>query len=105
MGLALTFELDRNTESDMSHYNVYVCHSCTVTNGLLPTVASTKLMSLPQTALGIKPSFVMPPNEAGMVGVTAIDTSNNESGMSNALPFSTVIDIIAPGKPTNLIIK
>lgn len=88
-----TLEWDRNTETDMSHYNVYVCSPlpCTV------TVASTKSANIPQTTLGVVPSFALPTNTEGRAAVTATDTSGNESGLSVSLPF----DRRSPAIPIN----
>ena len=93
---ALTLQWDRNTEADMALYTVYGCATpgCTVT-----AVPALKIGSVPQPAVGVIPSFVLPAGIEGRVGVTASDLAGNESGMSVPIPFG---DTTAPSIPKNL---
>lgn len=92
---ALTAEWTRNTESDMREYNMYMCESvgCTV-------VKSSAMLKaiIPQTAVGVNPTWPMPTGKVGAISVTAVDTSGNESDLSNVVTFDT----ITPGAPTGL---
>lgn len=91
-----TLSWDRNSESDMSDYRIYACFSpgCTVTRD-----ATTLRGTVAQTAVGVRPSFVLPNGVSGNVAVTARDTVGNESGLSASVSF---FDQTAPGAPTGL---
>lgn len=94
---ALTLQWDRNTEADMAAYTVYGCTTgatCVVTKTL-----SQKLGALPQVAVGVVPSFVLPNGVEGRTAITASDLTSNESALSVSVPFG---DITAPAIPTNL---
>lgn len=92
---ALSLAWDRNAEADLDHDNVYVCAPapCTVTVG----GSSTRSANIPQTTIGVIPSFVLPANTEGNATVTATDTSGNESPMSSVRFF----DQRAPTVPAN----
>ncbi len=86
---------DRNTESDMSHYNAAYCQ----TKGCIVATDPATVISpnIPQVAAGVVPKFTLPNDVEGTVAVTATDTSGNKSGLSVAVPF----DAKAPGVPAN----
>lgn len=77
----------RNAEADTKEYNVYACQpaGCTVTKN----VAMKVTPAIPQTATGVRPKWLLPGNLEGSVGVTAVDNSGNESGLSVPVPFDT----------------
>ena len=82
----------RNTETDVDHYTGYYC----VPKGcVLDKATATKTPNIPQTAVGVAPTLTLPFVE-GTLGVTATDTSQNESPMSNTIPFDQ-----APPKAVN----
>lgn len=93
-----TLEWNRNSETDMNHYNVYTCPTvgCTVTKGSVNT-------STGQPVVGAKPSANVVLG-LGAAAVAAVDHTGNESGLSNQVRLSAP-DAVAPGTPTNLIIK
>lgn len=90
---AKTLLWDRNTESDMKEYRVYLCLTagCTAIKGPTPTATVT------QPAAGVIPSWILPVNSIGAAVVTAVDVDGNESGASNMVPFETM----APAAPSN----
>lgn len=95
MAFGAGIEWDRNTEPDMSKYNVKGCDtgaSCTIDE-------TVNLGSVPQTIVGVKPSFTLPAGKEGKRAVTAVDTAGNESGLSNIINF----DAASPANPTGLI--
>lgn len=95
---ALTAEWDRNSETDMKEYGMYLCDGATCT----PVKhSSMKIATIPQPALGVIPSWKMPDGKIGAIAVTAIDQSGNESPLSNVVRFDTA----TPGAPTGLILK
>lgn len=85
---------DRNPEPDMDHYNVYSCP----TQGCAPDPTSSPKASIGQTPSGTKPEWPLPPNEQGMVAVSAVDNSGNESALSTPVFF----DRLAPSVPQNV---
>ena len=90
---AATLKWDRNTEPDMKEYNIYGCDT-----GITCVIGPVKIGTVPQSAVGIVPSFPIPTGKDGRRAVTSVDTSGNESAMSVPLvPF----DGTAPGVPTN----
>lgn len=97
-GFALTLEWDRNTESDMDHYEVFACStSATCVPG---TAIVDKLTAdVPQSAIGLSPSVVIPQGRQGRVGVIAVDTVGNRSPLSNIVSFT---DATPPGAPANV---
>ena len=92
-------EWDRNTESDMSHYRIYLCQTlgCTVQQN------STMLQStsVAQPPVGSKPFYLLPATKEGSVAISAVDVSGNESGISVSVPF----DLKAPLIPVNPVVK
>ena len=93
-----SLQWDLNTEADMDHYNVYACLSpgCTV----LQSPAMKQPNPVVQPAAGIVPSTPLPVGE-GVMAVSAVDHSGNESGLSVSIPF----DAKAPTAPVNLRIQ
>ena len=91
---ALTLQWDRNTESDMKEYEVYSCSPapCTVTQ-----TTATRIGVVQQTAVGVVPTFVVPPGTEGRTAVSASDLTGNESGLSVSIPF----DSKSPLTPAN----
>ena len=89
-------EWDRNAEADMKEYGVYFCTpnpTCTVVQN-----AASLLFTVPQTAIGIKPTATIPANTTGKFAVSAKDLTGNESTLSASVPF----DPTAPQVPANL---
>ena len=88
---------DRNTEVDMLQYRVYACtvKGCTAAKGVTPTA------TVPQVIVGVVPKWPLPANTEGAAVVTAVDTSNNESGASVSVPFDTK----APAIPANPVVQ
>lgn len=92
---AATLSWDRSPEADVKEYDIYTCTpvaTCTV----LSTTA-TRIGTVQQTAVGVVPSFVLPPGTEGKVAVTASDLTGNESPVSVSIPF----DAKAPAAPIN----
>ena len=85
------FVWDRNTESDVDHYNVFTCSTSAT------CVPSVNIGTVPQPAIGALPTFTIPPNTQGRAAVTAVDLVGNESAQSNVVPF----DRLAPSAPAN----
>jgi hypothetical protein len=95
---AATLTWSRNSESDMKEYDVYICTpvpTCTV-----QITATTRLGVVPQTAVGVLPSFVLPANIEGKFAVTASDLTGNESLLSAPVVF----DGKPPAAPTGLVL-
>lgn len=93
---AATLAWDRNSESDMDHYNLYGCFTagCTVAQNNTMKQAGTVL----QTPTGTIPSVVVTiTGKTGNYAVSASDASGNESGLSVPVPF----DALAPSAPIN----
>ena len=88
---------DRNTEVDMLQYRVYSCavKGCTAVKGVTPTA------TIPQVIVGAVPKWPLPANTEGAAVVTAVDTSNNESGATVSVPFDTK----APAIPANPVVQ
>lgn len=100
---ATTFEWNRNTETDVDHYEMFGCStSATCTPGTTP--ADKIGIDVPQPAIGIKPTMPIPANTQGRAAVIAIDLSGNRSGLSNIVPFVGP-DTLAPVNPTGLLTK
>lgn len=93
---AVTLQWDRNTEADTKEYDVYMCTP--LSNCVVSEVASTRIGTVQQVGVGLVPSFVIPTNLEGKVGVSASDTLGNESPLSNIVIFDTK----APLAPVNL---
>ena len=85
------FVWDRNTESDMDHYNVFTCSTSAT------CVPNANIGTVLQPAIGMSPTFTIPANSQGRAAVTAVDLVGNESGLSNVFPF----DRLAPSAPAN----
>jgi len=83
----------RNGEVDLGSYRVYACQP----KGCVPT-KTTVTATVVQTAVGVRPQWLLPLDLEGTVAVTAVDTSGNESGLSVAVPFDTK----APTTPVDL---
>ena len=78
---------DRNTEVDMLQYRVYACtvKACTASKGVTPTA------TIAQTATGVRPRWPLPLDTEGALVVTAVDTSNNESGATVAVGVTPLL--------------
>lgn len=87
-----TFLWDRNTETDVDHYNVFTCSTSAT------CVPNANVGTAAQPAIGTPPSFPIPANSQGRVAVTAVDLVGNESGQSNIIAW----DKQPPGNPLNL---
>ena len=87
---------DRNTESDMLQYRVYACSvkGCTAAKGVTPTA------TVSQTAVGVRLKWSLPVDTEGALVVTAVDTSNNESGATVSVPFDTKAPAVPSGVQT-----
>lgn len=86
---------DPNKEADIKGYRVYICP----TNPCVKASAVMKADILhPQTAVQITV------DASGFVAATAYDTTGNESGLSNTLPFTIIpqVDTTPPAAPSNL---
>ncbi len=82
--MATRLTWDRSAESDVDYYRVF-----------LGGVFQSKVV---QTAAGVNPEWPLPAIGAGLLTVTAVDKSGNESEMSVAVPF----DKVPPMAPVNL---
>lgn len=92
---AITYVWDRNTEADMASYSFYAC----TTPGCTPSKNTTPVGVIPQTAVGVLPTFDYNISSIeGAVAVTAKDKTGNQSGLSVLVPF----DRVAPAAPVNL---
>jgi len=89
---------DSNDESDLLHYNIYLCDAVGQ-NCLL--VDQMKHVDCNPIDFTCTKENVLAPGSDGIAFVTAVDTSKNESGESNRRPF----DSKAPKKPLNLRVK
>lgn len=85
----------RNAEPDMKEYKVYACLTAGCTVQKSPTMLQA---TIPQPSVGTRPEWLLPQDTVGTVAVTAVDQSNNESGLSVSHPFDTV----TPSAPTDL---
>lgn len=94
---ALTATWQKDTETDMKDYGVYMCFTkgCTVVKNL------TMFQSYVSHVATVNPSFPIPPNTEGTVAVTARDLSGNESALSVPVPF----DQAAPPPPVSLTVQ
>lgn len=94
----VTFAWDSNTESDMSHYNIYMSSdgqtSWSKVNASPITHAGTGTETWTQSAV--------PDGEYAWYA-TAVDTSDNESDPSNIV--TKRIDTTAPAPPANFFIE
>lgn len=86
----------RNGEADVKEYNVYACQpsGCVATKNAAMKITP----AIPQTAAGVRPKWALPVGMEGSVGVTAVDTAGNESGLSVPVPFDTK----APAIPSDV---
>lgn len=90
-----TLQWDRNSEPDMSNYEIYTCTpnpTCTIQQ-----VPASRIGIVPQPAVGVVPSFTIPAGTEGKIAVSASDSTGNESGLSVPVPF----DAKAPLVPVN----
>ena len=86
------FVWDRNTEGDLSHYNVFTCSTSAT------CVPTTNIGMATQPPVGTNPTFPIPANNQGRAAVTAVDLVGNESALSNVVSF----DKQTPTNPLNL---
>lgn len=90
---ALTASWDRNPESDVKEYGVYMC---TVKGCTVEKIPAQQVAVVPHPTVLGRVQWVMPNAVEGTLAVTARDTSGNESELSNQVPF----DSLAPKAPT-----
>lgn len=98
LAVSATLEWDRNTESDMKEYRVWICST---PGCIVQRTGNTVYAVVAQPAVGVKPSAVLPLNFQGSVAVDAGDLSGNRSPLSARLD---VLDTQAPVAPTGLIL-
>lgn len=94
---AATLDWDRNSETNMKDYNVYVC----VVKGCIVQATAAQLkQNVLQTPVGTRPTIANMDlaNIEGAAAVTARDLSGQESALSVQVPFNFKI----PAAPTNL---
>lgn len=95
---ALTAEWIRNTDEDMKEYRMYLCQG----KGCVVQQAAANIAgTIVQPAVGVVPTWPIPNAKIGAIAVSAVDTSGNESPLSNTAAFDTV----TPGTPSGLTIK
>jgi hypothetical protein len=94
---ALTATWKNNTEPDMKDYLVYMCK---VKGCVVQQIPAQHVATVPFNA-AVVPTWVMPSDIEGTLAVTARDTSGNESGLSNQVPF----DLSKPSTPSGLATK
>lgn len=95
---ALTATWNKNTETDMKDYGVYMCF----TKGCIVVKSTAMLQSYVSHAASVlTPSFPIPLNAEGTVAVTARDLMGNESVLSVSVPF----DQVAPPPPASLTVQ
>lgn len=98
---ALTATWNKDTETDMKDYGVYMCFvtppatSCTVVK------SAAMLQSYVSHVATVNPSYPILVGSAGSVAVSARDLSGNESGLSVPVPF----DQVAPQVPAGLTVQ
>lgn len=99
---SVTFQWDRNTETDMSGYRLYQ----TTTSGVYVygTGSANYKGNLAQPAVGVVPTYTLSaiPDGSYCWVATAYDTGSNESGPSNEI--CRTLDSVAPSAPKTLII-
>lgn len=95
---ALTAEWNRNSETDMKEYHMYMCETANCTVSKTPALIKG---TVPQPAVGVVPSWPIPAGKSGSLAVTALDTSGNESPLSNVIFF----DQTPPATPTGVVTK
>lgn len=90
-----TLTWDRGPEPDIAKYNIYR------KNGSAPVKPGDRLASVPQVAAS-PVTFVDTVSADGdwFYAVTAVDTSNNESGLSAIK--DKLVDSVPPAPPTGL---
>lgn len=96
MAQASVLEWDRNSETDLKDYQVWICltQNCVV----IKSASTLQPTTVPQTAVGLKPTFTIDlSGKEGSAAVTARDGSLNESELSVQVPF----DFKAPSIPQN----
>ena len=94
---ALTATWKNNTESDMKDYVVYLCK---VKGCVVQQDPAQQAAVIPFNA-AVVPTWQIPNGFEGTLAVSARDTSGNESGLSNQVPFDTS----KPGTPSGLAVK
>ena len=95
MATTNTLTWNKNPEADVAKYNVYR------SVGAAPTkVAANLFASVPSTVL----TYVDTVTADGdyFYGLTAVDTSNNESLLSATV--RKVVDLVPPSPPTGLVV-
>lgn len=95
MSTTNTLLWDRGPESDIAKYNIYR------KNGSAPAKPGDLLASTPQIATTpVKFVDTVTADGDWFYAVTAVDTSNNESGLSNIK--DKLVDSVPPAPPTGL---
>jgi hypothetical protein len=91
---ALTASWQPNTEPDMKEYGIYACKvkGCTVQRDISQRIAT---VPHPTVKWALTPDLI-----EGSLALTAIDTSGNESPLSNQAPF----DLQAPKIPAGVLV-
>jgi len=93
-----TLTWDRNTETDMKEYRIYSCPGTQATP-CTPTISATPEAIVVQPTTGTSVQYQPGVGKEAWYGVTAVDTANNQSGLSTTAFF----DSKAPGVPKNLV--
>lgn len=94
---ALTATWQKNTETDMKDYGVYMCF----TKGCTAVKNAAMFQSYVSHVAGVNPSYPIPPNIEGAVAISARDLSLNESGVTVSVPF----DQVGPQVPATPIVQ
>jgi len=92
-----TLKWDKGPESDLVKYNIYR----RVGSAPIKDIANTYLLSSVANTVPI-PTYIDTVTSDGdyFYGVTAVDLSNNESGLSNIK--DKLVDSVPPAPPTGL---
>jgi len=97
LAFTINFEWNRNTETDMGHYTMYQSTAADMSGKV-----SAGSIAQPVSGTTVQWSYVFTPPAGTEVtyyyAVTALDTTGNESGISNIV--STRVDNKAPAIPT-----
>ena len=93
---ATTLSSDRNSETDMKDYQVWICQTpnCVV----VKSASTLQPTTIAQPAVGVRPSMVVDlTGKEGAFAMSARDLSLNESVLSVQVPF----DFKGPTAPLN----
>ena len=90
----ITVMWNPNTEADMKEYRIYYCPSAPCSNNSISLKATVAHPN-------ISTSFQV--DKSGAIAMTAVDTSGNQSFLSNSIPFSLIqVDTTEPNPPTGI---